>query len=93
MCVTLRLHVGVSQLALVLRLAAASLLRLDPDGHFPTIVTDPNPMGKVGQVLHPTQHRIASVREYARGQVSGRGVPVGNGDGYVTEYGTPGRCR
>jgi len=42
--------------------------RLDPDGHFPTSTTDPQPMGKVGQVFHPTQDRIVSVRECARSQ-------------------------
>ncbi|KAG2433346.1 hypothetical protein HXX76_008410 [Chlamydomonas incerta] len=42
--------------------------RLDPDGHFPTATTDPNPMGKVGQVFHPEQDRIVSVRECARSQ-------------------------
>ncbi|KAG2449363.1 hypothetical protein HYH02_005516 [Chlamydomonas schloesseri] len=42
--------------------------RLDPDGHFPTATTDPNPMGKVGQVFHPDQDRIVSVRECARSQ-------------------------
>ena len=42
--------------------------RLDPAGHFPTSTTDPQPMGKVGQVFHPTQDRIVSVRECARAQ-------------------------
>ncbi|CAL5224063.1 g6688 [Coccomyxa viridis] len=42
--------------------------RLDYDGHFPTSVTDPQPMGKVGQVFHPEQDRIVSVRECARAQ-------------------------
>ena len=42
--------------------------RLDLGGHFPTSVTDPNPMGKVGQVFHPQQDRIVSVRECARSQ-------------------------
>ena len=42
--------------------------RLDWDGHFPTATTDPNPMGKVGQVFHPEQDRIVSVRECARSQ-------------------------
>ena len=40
-----------------------------PGGHFPTSTTDPQPMGKVGQVFHPTQDRIVSVRECARAQV------------------------
>lgn len=44
--------------------------RLDFDGHFPTSTTDPQPMGKVGQVFHPDQDRIVSVRECARAQVS-----------------------
>ena len=42
--------------------------RLDWAGHFPTSTTDPNPMGKVGQVFHPAQDRIVSVRECARSQ-------------------------
>ncbi|KAK9839548.1 hypothetical protein WJX84_003539, partial [Apatococcus fuscideae] len=42
--------------------------RLDWRGHFPTSVTDPQPMGKVGQVFHPDQDRIVSVRECARAQ-------------------------
>ena len=42
--------------------------RLNWEGHFPTSVTDPNPMGKVGQVFHPKQDRIVSVRECARAQ-------------------------
>ena len=42
--------------------------RLDPGGHFPTSTTDPQPMGKVGQVFHPAQDRIVSVRECARAQ-------------------------
>ena len=43
--------------------------RLDWQGHFPTSTTDPQPMGKVGQVFHPGQDRIVSVRECARAQV------------------------
>jgi hypothetical protein len=46
--------------------------RLDLAGHFPTSTTDPQPMGKVGQVFHPNQDRIVSVRECARSQVSQR---------------------
>ena len=42
--------------------------RLDMAGHFPTSTTDPQPMGKVGQVFHPDQDRIVSVRECARSQ-------------------------
>ncbi|GMH33098.1 hypothetical protein BSKO_00932 [Bryopsis sp. KO-2023] len=42
--------------------------RLDVHGHFPTSTTDPQPMGKVGQVFHPDQDRIVSVRECARSQ-------------------------
>lgn len=42
--------------------------RLDKKGHFPTSTTDPQPMGKVGQVFHPDQDRIVSVRECARSQ-------------------------
>lgn len=50
--------------------------RLDWQGHFPTSVTDPQPMGKVGQVFHPEQDRIVSVRECARAQVTALGVPA-----------------
>ena len=42
--------------------------RLDKNGHFPTAITDPSPMGKVGTVFHPSQDRIVSVRECARSQ-------------------------
>ena len=43
--------------------------RLDWEGNFPTSVTDPQPMGKVGMCFHPEQDRIVSVRECARSQV------------------------
>ncbi|KAG0622398.1 hypothetical protein M758_3G094700 [Ceratodon purpureus] len=42
--------------------------RLDWDGNFPTSVTDPQPMGKVGMCFHPEQDRIVTVRECARSQ-------------------------
>ncbi|WZN58936.1 DNA (cytosine-5)-methyltransferase [Chloropicon roscoffensis] len=42
--------------------------RLDSKGHFPTAITDPHPMGKVGTVFHPDQDRVVSVRECARTQ-------------------------
>jgi len=42
--------------------------RLEWDGHFSTTVTNPEPMGKQGRVLHPEQHRVVSVRECARSQ-------------------------
>ncbi|KAM0835241.1 hypothetical protein ACQ4PT_063068 [Festuca glaucescens] len=42
--------------------------RLDWEGNFPTSVTDPQPMGKVGMCFHPDQDRIISVRECARSQ-------------------------
>ncbi|KAM9095470.1 DNA (cytosine-5)-methyltransferase 1-like [Sarcophilus harrisii] len=42
--------------------------RLEWDGFFSTTVTDPEPMGKQGRVLHPEQHRVVSVRECARSQ-------------------------
>jgi len=42
--------------------------RLDYDGFFSTTVTNPEPMGKQGRVLHPEQHRVVSVRECARSQ-------------------------
>ncbi|GBP47569.1 DNA (cytosine-5)-methyltransferase 1 [Eumeta japonica] len=38
------------------------------DGYFSTTVTDPEPMGKQGRVLHPEQARVVSVRECARSQ-------------------------
>ncbi|KAF2294010.1 hypothetical protein GH714_006371 [Hevea brasiliensis] len=44
--------------------------RLDWEGNFPTSVTDPQPMGKVGMCFHPEQDRIVTVRECARSQVS-----------------------
>ena len=43
--------------------------RLDWNGNFPTSVTDPQPMGKVGMCFHPEQDRIVTVRECARSQV------------------------
>ena len=43
--------------------------RLDWEGNFPTSVTDPQPMGKVGMCFHPEQDRIITVRECARSQV------------------------
>ncbi|XP_059051401.1 DNA (cytosine-5)-methyltransferase PliMCI-like [Achroia grisella] len=42
--------------------------RLSWDGYFSTTVTDPEPMGKQGRVLHPDQPRVVSVRECARSQ-------------------------
>ncbi|CAN6476016.1 unnamed protein product [Victoria cruziana] len=42
--------------------------RLDWEGNFPTSITDPQPMGKVGMCFHPEQDRILSVRECARSQ-------------------------
>uniref|UniRef100_H2YXW0 Cytosine-specific methyltransferase n=1 Tax=Ciona savignyi TaxID=51511 RepID=H2YXW0_CIOSA len=42
--------------------------RLGWDGYFSTTVTNPEPMGKQGRVLHPEQHRVVSVRECARSQ-------------------------
>lgn len=42
--------------------------RLDWGGHFGTTVTNPEPMGKQGVVVHPEQHRVVSVRECARSQ-------------------------
>ena len=38
------------------------------DGAFRTTITNPEPMGKQGRVLHPEQHRVISVRECARSQ-------------------------
>nr|CAH7742223.1 unnamed protein product [Callosobruchus chinensis] len=42
--------------------------RLEWDGFFGTTVTNPEPMGKQGRVLHPEQNRVVSVRECARSQ-------------------------
>ena len=42
--------------------------RLCWDGFFSTTVTNPEPMGKQGRVLHPEQTRVVSVRECARSQ-------------------------
>lgn len=42
--------------------------RLEWGGFFSTTVTNPEPMGKQGRVLHPEQHRVVSVRECARSQ-------------------------
>jgi hypothetical protein len=39
--------------------------KLDWEGNFPTSVTDPHPMGKVGMCFHD---RIITVRECARYQ-------------------------
>ena len=42
--------------------------RVPWDGIFKTTITDPEPLGKQGQVVHPDQDRLMSVREYARSQ-------------------------
>ncbi|XP_076161949.1 DNA methyltransferase 1a [Ptiloglossa arizonensis] len=42
--------------------------RLEWDGFFGTTITNPEPMGKQGRVLHPVQTRVVSVRECARSQ-------------------------
>lgn len=42
--------------------------RLDWEGNFPTSVTDPQPMCKVGMCFHLDQDRIITVRECARSQ-------------------------
>ena len=39
--------------------------RVDWEGIFKTISVDSEPLGEQGQVLHPTQDRLLSVREYA----------------------------
>ena len=44
--------------------------RLDWDGNFPSIIREPQAMGKVGMCFHPEQDRIVSVRECARSLVS-----------------------
>ena len=49
--------------------------RLDWEGNFPTSITNPQPMGKVGICFHPDQDRIITVRECARSQVS-RLIPI-----------------
>lgn len=47
---------------------AALYGRLEWDGFFGTTITNPEPMGKQGRVLHPEQNRVVSVRECARSQ-------------------------
>jgi DNA (cytosine-5)-methyltransferase 1 len=42
--------------------------RLEWNAFFSTTVTNPEPMGKQGRVLHPEQNRLVSVRECARSQ-------------------------
>ena len=42
--------------------------RVEKDGVFPTVTTDPRPTGKQGRVLHPHQDRVCSLREFARAQ-------------------------
>lgn len=42
--------------------------RLPWSGFCSTTITNPEPMGKQGRVLHPEQHRVVSVRECARSQ-------------------------
>jgi len=42
--------------------------RLDKDGFFPTTVTNMDPTAKQCQVLHPSCHRMVTVRELARSQ-------------------------
>lgn len=42
--------------------------RLEWDGVFSTTVTNPEPTGREGPVLHPAQNRVVSVRECARSQ-------------------------
>ncbi|VVC27392.1 DNA (cytosine-5)-methyltransferase 1-like,Bromo adjacent homology (BAH) domain,DNA (cytosine-5)- [Cinara cedri] len=42
--------------------------RLAWKGFCSTTITNPEPMGKQGRVLHPNQHRVVSVRECARSQ-------------------------
>uniref|UniRef100_A0A6P6Y3V4 Cytosine-specific methyltransferase n=1 Tax=Dermatophagoides pteronyssinus TaxID=6956 RepID=A0A6P6Y3V4_DERPT len=54
--------------------------RLSWQGHFPTIVTNPDPITSQGRVIHPDQHRIISIREMARSQ----GFP----DNFIFQYGS-----
>ena len=42
--------------------------RVQGQGVFRTTLTDPEPLGKQGLVLHPDQDRLVSVRECARSQ-------------------------
>ena len=37
------------------------------EGLFNTTITDPEPLGQRGQVLHPDQDRLVSVRESSQG--------------------------
>ena len=47
---------------------AGAFGRIPWEGFFKTTITDPEPLGKQGQVLHPDQDRLVSVRECARSQ-------------------------
>nr|QNQ79147.1 DNA (cytosine-5)-methyltransferase 1 [Phenacoccus solenopsis] len=42
--------------------------RIEWDKFFRTVVTQPEPMGKQGKVIHPEENRVISVRESARSQ-------------------------
>lgn len=42
--------------------------RIHLHGFFPTSMTQVNPNSRHGQVLHPTDNRIITLREYARSQ-------------------------
>lgn len=42
--------------------------RMDFEGHFQTALTDIQPCGKQGTVIHPDQNRVITVREHARSQ-------------------------
>ena len=48
--------------------------RVEWEGFFSTTITNPEPMGKQGRVLHPDQNRVVSVRECARSQGKGIGI-------------------
>ena len=44
--------------------------RVEWDGFFSTTITNPEPMGKQGWVLHSDQNRLVSDRECARSKLS-----------------------
>jgi site-specific DNA-cytosine methylase len=55
------------------------LSRVNADGQFTTLTTNPDPLQKIGQVMHDTEDRKLSCLEYGRGMGYRDGRPfVGN---------------